>query len=357
MLLIASPVRTPEAHIPAPDHGVRRTLPLTSLASQADPAAAAEKIGAKIKDSAEAAAEKSKHAADTVIDAAARQIPAPVKQSFRSDPQTWLALGGSAVVLIALVFLGVIGPKAGGPRRDVTGQGWAIWLACCLFVLIGGAIVGGVIGAAISHAPAFAQASDPADYKGDAIVMVCGAVVGITVGIFLLKLTASGSPNAGLSVKPSDAGFGLLAFVLCLCPVAAANLGAVALYEWRTHETPDSTGHKLLTAFKDHPGDPWIWTMLVGAVLLTPILEEIIYRAFLQSSILKLTGRIWPSVLLTSVIFTAMHTAAVPWYALPGLFVFGCALGVAYERTARLGVPMLMHMLFNLVNIVIVARG
>jgi len=91
-------------------------------------------------------------------------------------------------------------------------------------------------------------------------------------------------------------------------------------------------------------------------VLGAPIVEELVYRVFIQSAIIRVIGGVWPGVLITAGIFAAVHRigdpeSAVPWVALAPIFVLGLAMGIAYERTKRVGVPILMHMAFNAVNV------
>ena len=87
-----------------------------------------------------------------------------------------------------------------------------------------------------------------------------------------------------------------------------------------------------------------------------PAVEELIYRIFLQSALIKIVKSPWVGIFITSLIFALVHrigTEPVPWRALLTLFAFGLCLGLAYERTRRVGVPIAMHMGFNALNITI----
>jgi membrane protease YdiL (CAAX protease family) len=68
-------------------------------------------------------------------------------------------------------------------------------------------------------------------------------------------------------------------------------------------------------------------------------------------------GRAWAAIACTSAAWTLTHAGPVPASALPSLFVLGLGLGLAYERTRRLGVPIAMHMLFNAINVFAVTQG
>ena len=52
----------------------------------------------------------------------------------------------------------------------------------------------------------------------------------------------------------------------------------------------------------------------------------------------------WPAVILTSVIFAAVHN---PWPIKLPIFVLSLGLGYAYERTGNLWLPICMHAMFN----------
>ena len=103
-------------------------------------------------------------------------------------------------------------------------------------------------------------------------------------------------------------------------------------------------------------GDEWNWALIAAIVVLVPIVEELIYRVFIQSAFLRIVRSRWIAVFLTSFVFVLAHWGVLPEggkHALAPLFVLSVALGAAYERTGRLGVPMVMHAAFNTLNIVL----
>ena len=48
-----------------------------------------------------------------------------------------------------------------------------------------------------------------------------------------------------------------------------------------------------------------------------------------------------------------MHAGAARWRALPALFVLSIGFGWIYEKTGRLWASIVMHVLFNAVNVVL----
>ncbi len=99
-----------------------------------------------------------------------------------------------------------------------------------------------------------------------------------------------------------------------------------------------------------------MWALIAAAVVGAPLVEEMIYRVFLQSSISRATGLPWVGILAAAVVFAVAHAVGpaeqrVPWYAAVPIGVLGLACGLAYERTKRLLVPITMHACFNAMNV------
>jgi hypothetical protein len=97
---------------------------------------------------------------------------------------------------------------------------------------------------------------------------------------------------------------------------------------------------------------------MLGAAVGAPIVEEVLYRGFVQTAIVRATagvrGGAWLGVLVTSLGFALTHaggSANVPWHALVVLFGLSVGLGVAFERTGRLIAPIVVHAAFNAGNL------
>jgi membrane protease YdiL (CAAX protease family) len=88
--------------------------------------------------------------------------------------------------------------------------------------------------------------------------------------------------------------------------------------------------------------------MILMAVAVAPVAEEVIFRGYLHGVLRKYAGR-WISLLVTSLIFAAMH-GHLP--ALVPLFLLAVALVLVYEKTGSLWAPILMHATFNTVTVV-----
>lgn len=86
-----------------------------------------------------------------------------------------------------------------------------------------------------------------------------------------------------------------------------------------------------------------LW-FLFQAVFLFPVIEELFFRGFLLTFLKNYTST-WLSIVLSAGVFAFAHLnlgAALP------LWLLGVVLGVAYEHTGCLIVPMGIHACFNL---------
>lgn len=186
------------------------------------------------------------------------------------------------------------------------------------------------------------------------VMNLVGYAVGITAGLGMLHLLARSGPESGVRFRAGDVGIGLWAFALAWPVVEAASFAAVFIQQYVEGQSP-GLAHPTLAQIVDSPNDPWRWVVIASVVLGAPIVEELIYRVFIQSSIIRVVGGVWPGVLITAGIFAAVHRLggdnAVPWVALAPIFVLGLAMGIAYERTKRVGVPIMMHVAFNALNV------
>lgn len=74
-----------------------------------------------------------------------------------------------------------------------------------------------------------------------------------------------------------------------------------------------------------------------------PLVEELLFRGFLQNAIAKYLP-IWAAILLSSLLFASVHLQP---YAIPGLMSLSIAFGYLYHRTGSLRMNILLHMANN----------
>ncbi|MFW6153863.1 MAG: CPBP family intramembrane glutamic endopeptidase [Planctomycetota bacterium] len=96
------------------------------------------------------------------------------------------------------------------------------------------------------------------------------------------------------------------------------------------------------------------------AVLVAPVVEEVLYRGILQTALRRVLGGPWAGILVAGGIFTIAHlefagdpTRPVGLQAFAPLFALAVVLGYNYERTGRLLPSIITHCFFNAVNVVV----
>ena len=107
--------------------------------------------------------------------------------------------------------------------------------------------------------------------------------------------------------------------------------------------------------------------IVVVAVVIAPLLEEMLFRGLFQTTIrsyliarrsslvARVTGHgsratnCWLAIAISSGLFTITHANTGHW---PALFVLGICLGYAYEKSGSLFRPIFIHSFFNAVSII-----
>jgi len=175
------------------------------------------------------------------------------------------------------------------------------------------------------------------------MVMIAGLLTA-GYGLFARRLKGFGLHPKTLG---GDAGWAAVN-LLAVYPLVFAGLGLSLLvgrllkgegFMIETHQSLEE-----LLAFEQVWGRVLV-IVLVAAVV--PVMEELLFRGLMQTTIRSVTGGAWPAVLLTSALFAVVHS---PTHA-PAIFALSCGMGYAYERSGSLWRPILMHVLFNSINV------
>lgn len=90
--------------------------------------------------------------------------------------------------------------------------------------------------------------------------------------------------------------------------------------------------------------------VIVMAAAVAPVAEEIIFRGYLYATAKKYLGP-FAALAGTSLLFAALHGHAA---SVPALFTLAVCLGLAYEMTGSLLVPMIMHAVFNAFQLAVI---
>lgn len=106
---------------------------------------------------------------------------------------------------------------------------------------------------------------------------------------------------------------------------------------------------------KDAVSNPTLlWTMIFMIVVIVPILEELLFRGFLQSWLKTRYGTA-KSIVFSSFVFACFHYSDTQGTGnvelLSSLFVLACFLGFIKERQQSLWASIGLHSTFNLISI------
>lgn len=147
------------------------------------------------------------------------------------------------------------------------------------------------------------------------------------------------------SAEPTkDMGRGLLLYLAAYPAVLGSIVLWMQLLRMTGVEVPPQEAAQLVLARR-----PWfeVAASVTVAVLVAPLLEEMVFRGFLLPATARWTGPLG-AVLLTAALFGLLHGG---FYAGP-IFALGALLGWAYWRTGRLWVAVGLHSAHNVVALV-----
>ena len=196
------------------------------------------------------------------------------------------------------------------------------------------------------------------------LIYCVGAIVVMAVIIFLVRASfARRLKGFGLNIRSIHKDF--LAAFLNLLSVWPLMMAAITLtmligklvfgpqYQISQHEQLE-----LITAYPR-----WQLRILVFvvAVVIAPVLEEMIFRGLFQTVIrsffesrdskLETRSRVWLPIFISSGLFSIVHGNVPHW---PALFLLGVCLGYAYEKSGSLFRPIFIHAFFNAITVILV---
>ena len=176
-----------------------------------------------------------------------------------------------------------------------------------------------------------------------------GQVVAIPAAIIFAYHSFSRGVRRGIGLSLRhplyDTARGIVGF-LAVFPVCVL-LGVIVTWVFEQFSIK-YTPHALIQALSQISLG-WKVAVVISAAVLAPIIEEIFFRGLVQSALRRIVSP-WVAILITSIIFAAIHTSQ-PQY-IPALFVLAVMLGYNYERCGRLWASILIHMLFNAATLI-----
>ena len=95
-------------------------------------------------------------------------------------------------------------------------------------------------------------------------------------------------------------------------------------------------------------------TLIVLAVIMAPIFEEIVFRGIIQKGLMNKGLKPWKAIGISALIFGLVH--GNPWQFV-GAVLLGSVLGLVYYKTKSLLLSMLLHAFNNLISSILIFYG
>ncbi len=141
-------------------------------------------------------------------------------------------------------------------------------------------------------------------------------------------------------------GVSILALLVAVpCTLASS----MVFTDWLKEYWPDLKPQDAVQMFAESSRLADKLVMAVAAVIVAPLVEELVFRGFVYGVVKRHTDAFFAAI-VSSALFALAHFHLGS--ALP-LFVLALGFTLAYERTGSLLVPMLMHALFNGVTLAV----
>ena len=125
--------------------------------------------------------------------------------------------------------------------------------------------------------------------------------------------------------------------------VLGALLQDVGYYRWMEVMCGSPSTQEAVKILQESKDLLVVGSMAFTAVIMAPLVEEPIFRGYLYPVMKRWLG-VWPSLLITSLVFAAGHGNVA--LMLP-LFVLGILLVLSYEFTGSILMPIAIHACFN----------
>ncbi len=111
----------------------------------------------------------------------------------------------------------------------------------------------------------------------------------------------------------------------------------------------DMQQHEELKLVTQHAQLPVRALIVITAVVIVPVFEEMLFRGLFQTWLRSLVARPWLAILICSGLFAVIHADAGHW---PALLALSMSMGYAYEKSGSLFRPIFIHSLFNATSII-----
>jgi membrane protease YdiL (CAAX protease family) len=263
----------------------------------------------------------------------------------------WVIEGSFLLGGLILLWRHVFSPAGRAAARTPRLPEWRVsvsdFLLFAFLIIAGGLFLAFLCGLIVN------QLALNADTK--AIINSAAFQLGLLIGPAVLPLNLDHHPLYP-RLNRSTLISGCTTFLIALPVVTIVNLA----WQWLLEYTGLPTQQQdLLRMFTEAKEPVLIGTMVILAVAIAPIAEDLLFRATLYR---YLRTRVPRAVALwvPGTIFAALH---VSWGTLDGLasllplVMLAVIFSIAYERTGQIATAMIAHALFNLHTVLLLLSG
>ncbi len=215
-----------------------------------------------------------------------------------------------------------------------------LWTSCYIVAVVAGVVITSANGGATTDPPSTA-------------VLALSATGLWLPFLFMLRWVAQRNGSTlrnyfGLRFSKTDwLGIPLGVF----CQVVLMNVINWPLNKWWPNTFNPQRIETRARDMVDAAHGAWFVVLVLIVVVGAPLVEELVYRGFIQGGLQERIGST-AALVITAAWFTVVHLEPIEF---PGLFTFAIVLGLCYRRTQRLGLSMVTHLAFNATGLLLVA--
>lgn len=246
----------------------------------------------------------------------------------------------AAAVLVA-ASLRVYAPAAWRVLVERAGRVETAW-PTAVDVLVAGVLAAWLgMQARAALASSGAQALEMRDIAQGAALYA--SVVILVVGIMVYRDISPVRAFGLLACRPASVVARGAIYALAACPI----LFVVQVAVWKASGEDGMAPQEIVRFLRDAPSLRERLAVVGMALVVAPMAEEFIFRGYLYGVAKRYLGPV-TALALTSLLFAALHGHVA---SLPALFVLAVCLGLAYEITGSLLVPVAAHSAFNALQV------
>jgi uncharacterized protein len=175
------------------------------------------------------------------------------------------------------------------------------------------------------------------------------AILSLMAGIVLLIYRQRGLLPDALGLHPKHPvqviTWTVAAYIVFF--ILSIVLEQLGLEHWLSARLGEQQNQQIVNEMMATQENQKRFIMLLGACVIAPIAEEIVFRGYLYPVVKRFTEPVIAAI-FTGVIFGAIHGQI--WAVIP-LSLFGILLAVLYEKSGSIWACILCHGMFNTINV------